>query len=209
MVGDVFREYHKRNGYVSHRNGADVTADVLFAVVAVKRFEEREPGDPFHVGKLAEVDYFEPVGVCKVADKGEDCRQCVTRKDTDYEGDKTHCLVAVHRANDYNRQRYKSAQKSDVRGSRRNRLSRLHRLHYAVNFFKTPNGLGGEHTALHKVAYCVACKTETDDCNGRSDYDRGHDFVDPGNARKLDNQRKHHIHKTRKQRADDKSEIPE
>ena len=118
MIGDVFRKYNEGNGRIRHRDGYKVGSErTAFAeiVVAFERFRKREVGVPLHIFKLREIDYFQRVCFRRIADRREDRRYRIARKDTDDKRNQFRHFLAVYRAGDYREQRNKSAHQSNVR----------------------------------------------------------------------------------------------
>ena len=96
-------------------------------------------------------------------------------------------LLAVYRADDGHAEGDESAKDGKVGRSDRDRL----------------DGDG----ALGKIAYGVARERETDDRNGGTDNDGGHDLIYPCDTAELDDDGDNDVHKTCERRADDESGI--
>ena len=211
MVGYVFSEYYERDGDICNRDGSDIRA-VKFAE-ALDSGEEGEVGIPFAecVLEQAEVDYLK----CFVAgcdtDSGEDCGYCVSCEDTDDERDHFKHFLAVYRASDGYEQSYKSANKRYVRRAEHYRIRLGDYVACCVeNFIAVDQNVRNdvfERAAFGKVADCVTCQRKSDDCDGRSDDDCGHKFVEPLDACEFDYYCDDDVYQSCEDRAEDKSEI--
>lgn len=185
VVRDVFGKDHEGDGDVCHGNRAYVSG--VNVGKALERLYEGEAGDPLHAFEEREVDDLEGVDACDIADDGEYRGYRVSGYDADDEGDHLKELLAVYRADDGHAEGDESAKDGKVGRSDRDRL----------------DGDG----ALVKIAYGVARERETDDRNGGTDNDGGHDLIYPCDTAELDDDGDNDVHKTCERRADDESGI--
>ena len=185
VVCDVLGKDHEGNGNVCYCYRAYVSG--VNVRKAAERLDKGEFGNPLHVCEEGEVDYLECVDTGDISDYGEDGSDCITGYDADDEGDHFEELLAVYRAGDGHTEGDESANDGDIGGG------------YRCSVYLDRSG--GE------IADGVSGKRKTDDGNGGTDNDGGHDLIYPCNAAELDDDRDHDIYKTGERRADDETGI--
>lgn len=140
------------------------------------------------VDKGLPVDYLEIFDVEAVSENREEGSHDVACADADDERDKaSHLEFLLSGANADGDERHKTAEECD----------------------KVVASVDGCAACRDDVTHCVACKRKSDDCDGRSDDDRGHEFRHPFAACKLDDYCQNHVNETCKDTTENDSAISE
>ena len=198
VVGNVFCEYNKRNRNVRRRDGADVLTGQFAERPECFHKGERGNGEERGEGNLAvhekvrevrEINDLERVDACDGTDDGEQGGYCVTGADADDERDQAGGLPAERGGENGHEQSYNRAENAYERTCR------------------------GDTVHINFTGLCVTDRVsregKTDDRNGRTDNNGGHELVDPVDADLLDDKGDDNVYKTCHDRTDNHAEVAE
>ena len=179
MVGQMLGEDDKGHRRIGYKYCQQVGAGHA-APVRLGEGELRQGDEGADMVQRFIVDDHKSVVSGVLADQGKDGSDKIARQDPDDEGDQFDHVLAVGGAEHGHRQCHQAADQRDI-----------HRAAF--------------HIAAHQVADGVARKAQSDDGNGGSDDDRGHQLVDPLDTAEFDDQRDDDIDQARDQGAEDQA----
>lgn len=191
MVSDMFRKDDESDGDISDGNRSDIGSertDFSEVVVSLKRLYKAEFREPLHILKFGEIDNFERVHIRGGADSGKDRRDRISRENTDDEREQSEILFTVHRANHRHRQSHESAEQSDVGR--------------AYHF-----GCIVQNVSLHQIPDGVSGEGKTDNGDGGTDDDGGHELIHPLYADEFHDDGDDDVYESRESGSDNESEI--
>ena len=183
VVCYVLGENNECDGNICNRDRCYVLA--VYLAKALCRLEEGEVRVPLHVGKAREVDDDHSLVACRIADNGEHGSYEIACDNTDHERNELSHFLSVDRANGDDCEGHKCADEAEP-------AVEVHLEYSAVCL-----GDGD------RVADSIACERETDDSDGRSDDNSGHELVNPTNACELNDNCYKHIYEPCECSADD------
>ena len=181
MVGQMLGEDDKGHRCIGHENRQQIGAGHA-APVRLGEGELRQRDKGADMVQRFVVDDNQGVVSGVLADQGKDGGDQIAGQNADDEGDQLDHMLAVGGAEHGHGQRHQAADQRDIHGA-------------------------AFHVAAHQVADGVAREAQTDDGDGGSDDDRGHQLVDPLDAAELDDQGDDDIHQACDQGAEDQAGI--
>ena len=198
VVCNMLCENNKCNGNVSYGDGGEISSVQLGNTL--ESFNKGELGDGDkgaecdtileEVGNISKVDYLESIDVCNATDQGEDSGNGIACENTEYEGDQTNHLLTVGCADCGDDQGNQTADECYEGGG---------------NDLTCSVG----NLAVQQIADSIACERKTDDGNGRTNNDSGHQLVDPSNTNELDDQRDNDINQACQNGTEDQAHVAE
>ena len=189
----MFRKDDERHGDIRHGNGADIRADAAFRRQCSFRenLHKGKRGYPVHRLENREIDDAHCLCAGDVAERRKDRRQRITGEDADDERDHLHHLFAVDGADDGDRESEQGADQAE------NGIE-IHNVTARIAYGNAAEG----------ILDSAARQRKADERDRRPDDRRGHDFIDPLDAHKFDDDRNDDIHEPRKHGADQQAEVP-
>ena len=173
MISNMLGEDYEGNGNISNSDGKDILGSD--GLEAFESLHEGEVRNPFHGAESGEIEHFQCVIAVNVADQGEDEGNNVAGNNTDNEGNQLHHFLSLDGAEDNRQQGDKGADQADP-------ALGIHDISAVI-----------QHSTLQGITDGVAGQGQSDDGNGGSDDDGGHELTDPGDTGELDDGSDDHI----------------